>query len=97
MSGFFMDAKLKHVVELARVDLSPEEESRIEAQFTNILKYVDKLSELNVEGVEPTAHAVPLTNVMRADEVQSSLASSEVLRNAPGQSKGLFVVPKIVE
>jgi len=92
-----MDAKFKHVVELARVDLSPEEESRIEAQFADILKYVDKLSELNVEGVEPTAHAVPLTNVMRTDEVQSSLATSEALRNAPSQSKGLFIVPKIVE
>ena len=97
MSGFFMDAKLKHVVELARVDLSPEEESRIEAQFTNILKYVDKLSELNVEGVEPTAHAVPLTNVMRGDEVLPSLSCDDALRNAPRRANGLFVVPKIVE
>ena len=92
-----MDAKLEHIIELARIDLSPEEEKRIGAQFQDIIKYVNKLSELNVEGVEPTAHAVPLTNVMRTDEVQPSLSNFEALRNAPCQSNGLFIVPKIVD
>ena len=92
-----MEIDLQHVVNLARIDLSPEEEVRIRPQMREILKYVDKLSELDVQGIEPTAHAVPLTNVMRADEVQSSLSQDDALRNAPRQADGLFVVPKIVE
>ena len=92
-----MEIDLQHVVNLARIDLSAEEEARIRPQMQEILKYVDKLNELDVDGIEPMAHAVPLTNVMRADEVQSSLSHIDVLRNAPRQANGLFVVPKIVE
>ena len=92
-----MEIDLHHVVNLARIDLSAEEEARIRPQMKEILKYVDKLNELDVDGIEPMAHAVPLTNVMRADEVQSSLSHIDVLRNAPRQANGLFVVPKIVE
>ena len=92
-----MEIDLQHVVNLARIDLSAEEEARIRPQMLEILKYVDKLNELDVDGIEPMAHAVPLTNVMRADEVQSSLSHIDVLRNAPRQANGLFVVPKIVE
>ena len=92
-----MQIDLQHVVKLARIELSPEEEGRIRPQMQEILKYVDKLNELDVEGIEPMAHAVPVTNVMRADEVQSSLSRVDALRNAPRQANGLFVVPKIVE
>ena len=92
-----MEIDLQHVVNLARINLSPEEEARIRPQMQEILKYVDKLNELNIDNIEPTAHAVPLTNVMRADEVQSSLSRDDALRNAPCQADGLFVVPKIVE
>jgi aspartyl-tRNA(Asn)/glutamyl-tRNA(Gln) amidotransferase subunit C len=92
-----MEIDLQHVVNLARIDLSPEEEARIQPQMQEILKYVDKLNELDVEGIEPMAHAVPLTNVMREDEARSSLSIGDALRNAPQQANGLFVVPKIVE
>ena len=92
-----MEIDLQHVVNLARINLSPEEEARIRPQMQEILKYVDKLNELNIDNIEPTAHAVPLTNVMRSDEVQSSLSRDDALRNAPCQADGLFVVPKIVE
>ena len=92
-----MEIDLQHVVNLARIDLSPEEEARIRSQTREILKYVDKLSELDVQGIEPTAHAVPLTNVMRKDEVLPSLSCDDALRNAPRLANGLFVVPKIVE
>ena len=92
-----MEIDLQHVVNLARINLSPEEGARIRPQMQEILKYVDKLNELNIDNIEPTAHAVPLTNVMRADEVQSSLSQDDALRNAPRQADGLFVVPKIVE
>ena len=92
-----MEIDLQHVVNLARIDLSPEEEVRIRPQMREILKYVHKLNELDVEGIEPTAHAVPLTNVMRKDEVLPSLSCDDALRNAPRQANGLFVVPKILE
>ena len=92
-----MDLDLEQVVKLARIDLTPNEKERIAPQMAEILKYVEKLKELDVADVEPTAHAVPLTNVMRADEVGESIMHEEALRNAPKKSNGLFVVPKIVE
>ena len=63
----------------------------------NILGYIEKLNELDVTGVEPTAHAVPMVNVTRPDEIRPSLPHDDALRNAPAQANGLFIVPKIVE
>jgi len=88
---------VKYVAHLARIALSPEEEKKLGAQLGNILGYIEKLRELDVSGVEPTAHAVPLVNVARVDEVRPSLPHAEALRNAPRQASGLFIVPKIVE
>jgi aspartyl-tRNA(Asn)/glutamyl-tRNA(Gln) amidotransferase subunit C len=88
---------VKYVAHLARLALTPEEEKQLGAQLGNILGYIEKLRELDVSGVEPTAHAVPMVNVTRADEVRPSLSHEEALRNAPRKSGGLFVVPKIVE
>jgi aspartyl-tRNA(Asn)/glutamyl-tRNA(Gln) amidotransferase subunit C len=95
MAGSEID--VKYVAHLARIALTPEEEQKIGAQLGNILGYIEKLRELDVSQVEPTAHAVPLTNVTRADEIQPSLSTEEALRNAPAQANGLFLVPKIVE
>lgn len=92
-----MNVDLSRVVRLARVELSSEEEHRISPQLAEVLRYVEKLKELNVEGVEPTAHAVPLENVLREDELRVSLTQEEALSNAPKTVNGLFVVPKIVE
>ena len=88
---------VKYVAQLARLSLTPDEEKKIGAQLGNILGYIEKLSELDVTNIEPTAHAVPLTNVTRADEVRPSLSHEDALRNAPRQAGGLFIVPKIVE
>ena len=88
---------VKYVAHLARISLSPEEEKKLGAQLGNILGYIEKLRELDISGVEPTAHAVPLVNVARVDEVRPSLPHAEALRNAPRQASGLFIVPKIVE
>ena len=77
--------------------LTPEEEQKIGAQLGNILGYIEKLKEVDVSGVEPTAHAFPLVNVTRPDEVRPSLSNDEALRNAPATANGLFIVPKIVE
>ena len=92
-----MDLDLEQVVKLARIDLTPEEKERIAPQMAEILKYVEQLKELDVTNVEPTAHAVPLANIMREDVVEDSLSHDDALRNAPKKSNGLFVVPKIIE
>jgi len=88
---------VKYVAQLARIALTPEEEKKLGAQLGNILGYIEKLRELDVSNIEPTAHAVPLVNVMRADETEVCLSQFETLRNAPRQANGLFIVPKIVE
>ena len=88
---------IQYVAHLARLHLTPEEEKKLGAQLGGILGYIEKLKELDVTGVEPTAHAVPMVNVTRADEIRPSLAHEDALRNAPAQANGLFVVPKIVE
>ena len=91
------DLNVKYVARLARLELTPEEEQKIGAQLSSILGYIEKLKEVDVSGVEPTAHAFPLVNVMRPDEVRPSLSTGEALANAPAQAGGLFIVPKIVE
>ena len=88
---------VKYVAHLARIALTPAEEQKIGAQLGNILGYIEKLKELDVTNVDPTAHAVPLTNVTRPDEIQPSLPHEDAMRNAPSQANGLFLVPKIVE
>jgi aspartyl-tRNA(Asn)/glutamyl-tRNA(Gln) amidotransferase subunit C len=88
---------IQYVAHLARLALTPDEEKKLAAQLDNILGYIEKLKELDVTGVEPTAHAVPLVNVARADEIRASLPHAEALRNAPAKANGLFIVPKIVE
>jgi aspartyl-tRNA(Asn)/glutamyl-tRNA(Gln) amidotransferase subunit C len=86
-----------YVAHLARIALTPEEQQKFGAQLSNILGYIEKLNELDVSKIEATAHAVPLVNVFRADEVRPSLTNEEALRNAPAKANGLFMVPKIVE
>jgi aspartyl-tRNA(Asn)/glutamyl-tRNA(Gln) amidotransferase subunit C len=88
---------VKYVAHLARISLSPEEEQRFGAQLDNVLGYIKQLEEVDVSGVEPTAHAFPLVNVTRPDEVFPSIPHAEALQNAPAKVKGLFQVPKIVE
>ena len=88
---------VKYVAHLARIALTPEEEQTLGSQLEHILGYIEKLNELDVSQVEPTAHAVPLVNVTRPDAVRPSLSNEDALRNAPGKANGLFLVPKIVE
>jgi len=88
---------IKYVAHLARISLTPDEEKKLSAQLGNILGYIEKLKELDVTHVDPTAHAVPLVNVTRADEVRGSLSNEAALQNAPVKANGLFMVPKIVE
>ena len=91
------DFNVKYVAHLARLKLSPEEEQKLGVQLGDILGYIEKLKEVDVSGVEPTAHPFPLVNVTRPDEARPSLPHEDALRNAPQQTAGLFAVPKIVE
>src|ERR1700747_2604111 len=92
-----VEIDVKYVAHLARLALAPEEEQKIGAQLAQVLTYIEKLNQLDVSNVEPTAHAVPLVNVTRPDEVRPSLPNQEALPNAPAKANGLFIVPKIVE
>ena len=88
---------LRYVAGLARVELSEEDFATFEPQLQEILGYMKKLDEIDVSGIEPTAHANPVLNVTRADEVRPSLEPEEALRNAPKVTNDQFVVAKVVE
>jgi aspartyl-tRNA(Asn)/glutamyl-tRNA(Gln) amidotransferase subunit C len=92
-----VEIDIKYVAHLARLSLTPEEEKTFGAQLGNVLGYIEKLKEVDVSGVEPTAHPFPLVNVTRADQVRPSMSTEAALRNAPSQANGLFIVPKIVD
>jgi len=89
--------EVEKVAQLAKLQFSPEEKERFTAQLNRILEYMDKLNELDTEGVEPTSHVVPLKNVLREDRVGESLPQQEVLANAPAQAEGHFLVPRVIE
>ena len=91
------DFDIKYVAHHARLKLSSAEEQQLGAQLGNILGYIAKLKEVDVTGVEPTAHAFPMVNVFRPDETRAGLTNEEALHNAPKKASGLFVVPKVVE
>ena len=91
------ELNVRYVARLARISLSPDEEAKLSAQLGKILEHIKKLKEADVSGVEPTAHAIPLINVTRADETRPSMSNEDALRNAPATANGLFMVPKIVE
>jgi aspartyl-tRNA(Asn)/glutamyl-tRNA(Gln) amidotransferase subunit C len=86
-----------HVARLARLELGEADIERMREELNAILSYIDKLKELDVEGVAPTSHAVPLVNVMREDEVTPCLPGDEMLANAPDRVGDLVRVPRIIE
>lgn len=85
------------VAELSRLELKEEEMREFEVQLGDILKYVEKINELNTENVLPTDHIVELMNVFRDDVVHDSLPVSELEKIAPGFEDGHVVVPRIIE
>ena len=86
-----------YVANLARIELSEQEKEKFKSQFADILKYFDKLNEVDVEGVEPTAHAFPRHNVWDEDEPRSGFSAKEALSNAPAQRQDQIVVPRVIE
>ena len=90
-------AEVEHVARLARLDLSEAEKERMRSQLDAILTYIDKLRQLDTENVEPTAHAIPMVNVMREDLVRPGLGTEEMLANGPERAGDFFRVPRIIE
>jgi aspartyl-tRNA(Asn)/glutamyl-tRNA(Gln) amidotransferase subunit C len=91
------EKEVRYVAGLARLELSPDEVARFTSQLNGILEYMEQLGGLDTEGVEPTAHVLPLTNVLRDDEPAPSLGREDTLSNAPEAGRGHFVVPRIIE
>jgi aspartyl-tRNA(Asn)/glutamyl-tRNA(Gln) amidotransferase subunit C len=86
-----------YVAQLARLHLTPEETKLFQRQLGGVLNYVEKLKEVNVEGVEASAHAVPIFNVFREDNARDWFTTAEALSNAPRKANNLFIVTKVVE
>lgn len=88
---------LDYTAKLARLALSDEEKQTFATQLGSVLDYFQRLEELDVSGVEPSAHPFPLENVLGADEPGPTLTAEQALQNAPAQRDGQIVVPKVVE
>lgn len=97
MSERITDEQIRHVAHLARLKLTDEEVARFGRQLGDVLEYVRQLNEVNTDGVEPTAHALPVCNVFRPDEPAPSLDSAQALANAPAKDAPFFKVPKVLD
>ena len=82
-----------HIARLARLKLTDEEIERMAGELSGILEHVDRISELDLEGVEPTSHVIALENVLRPDKPRPSWSRDEVLEPAPDTASGAFRVP----
>jgi aspartyl-tRNA(Asn)/glutamyl-tRNA(Gln) amidotransferase subunit C len=85
--------QVEHVAKLARLKLTDEETEKMAGELSGILEHVNRISELDLEGVEPTSHVVALENVFRPDEPRPSWKRDEVLESAPDPASGAFRVP----
>jgi aspartyl-tRNA(Asn)/glutamyl-tRNA(Gln) amidotransferase subunit C len=88
---------IEHTAKLARLALTAEEKATFAQQLGSVLHHIEQLSKVDVTGIEPTAHAFPVTNVWAADVAQPGLAVDQALRNAPAQRDNMIAVPKVVE
>ena len=86
-----------YVAELARLELTDEEKSLFQPQLESIVKYVEKISSVDVEGVEPTMPGRAIVNAFREDTVRPSMDREDALANAPRRTENEFYLPKIVE
>jgi aspartyl-tRNA(Asn)/glutamyl-tRNA(Gln) amidotransferase subunit C len=88
---------IENIATLARIHLTNKEKVELPKSLDEILEYFDKLGKANVEGIEPSAHAFPLYDILREDEVDVPLDTKTALQNAPKQRNDQIIVPKIVE
>ena len=90
------DLDVAYVARLARINLTEDEARIFQKQLDDVLKYVEKLGQLDVTGVDAAAHGIPVFNVFRADASRDWFTAKQALSNAPRQANGLFVVPIVV-
>ncbi len=97
MANVISDETMEYVGILAKLELKDEEKESARQDMQKMLDYVDKLNELDTEGIEPMTHLFPVHNVFREDEVTNGDCRAEMLANAPKQKEGQYQVPKTVE
>jgi len=97
MSERINDEMIEYVGILAKLELSDEEKEQAKKDMSRMLDYIDKLNELDTEGVEPMSHIFPVNNVFREDIVVNGNDRDHILENAPADKEGMFKVPKTVE
>jgi len=90
------DRVVDHVARLSRLELSEDERRRFREQLGEILEYVQALNALKLDDVPPTAHVLPMVNVLREDAVRACLPQADALANAPDVEDGHFVVPPVI-
>jgi len=88
---------VKEVAELARLDFKEDEIEKFRSQFENILNFISKLDELDIDDVKPTIHVLDISTPLREDEVKDWISQDQALKNAPQTEDGFFAVPKVIE
>lgn len=91
------DKDVQHIAKLARLKVADSETEKLAEELDSILGYIQKLGELDTDGVEPTSHVLDLYSVTREDEVKPSLGVERALLNAPDAEHGHFKVPRVIE
>ncbi|MDY3910209.1 MAG: Asp-tRNA(Asn)/Glu-tRNA(Gln) amidotransferase subunit GatC [Eubacterium sp.] len=94
MANIISDETIEYVGILAKLELSEEEKEQAKKDMGSMLDYIDKLNELDTDGVEPMSHAFPVNNVFREDEVTNGDDRENMLLNAPQKKDGTYMVPK---
>jgi aspartyl-tRNA(Asn)/glutamyl-tRNA(Gln) amidotransferase subunit C len=88
---------VSYLARLARLEITAEEAKTFGAQIGRILDHVEQMNRLDITGIEPTAHAITVFDVIREDAVTESLPKKTILENAPHNANGLFIVPKVLD
>lgn len=88
---------VRHIADLARIDLSDEECETFQGQLDSIIGYIETLTSVDVEGIEPTAHASPVFDRLREDASRPGIGQAAFLKNAPDSALGQIRVPKVVD
>ena len=94
MANHISDETIEYVGILAKLELNEEEKEQAKKDMESMLDYIDKLNELDTEGVEPLSHVFPVHNVFREDVVVNGDDRENMLKNAPEQKDGCYKVPK---
>ena len=97
MANIISDETIEYVGILAKLELSDEEKEQAKKDMGSMLDYIDKLGELDTTGVEPMSHVFPVHNVFREDVVTNTDDRENILKNAPEEKDGMFVVPRTLE